>query len=94
MLLLSDEDVRGHIDMATAIEKIKAAFLEQAAGTFIGPARTSLQAPAGKLIFAKGGAVGHAKYGQGDDNANVIGFRVYPIFKGSRKSLVPFRIKY
>ena len=78
MLLLSDEDVRGHIDMATAIEKIKAAFLEQAAGTFIGPARSSLQAPAGKLIFAKGGAVGHR-----DDNANVVGFRVYPIFKGS-----------
>lgn len=62
--------------MATAIEQMKNAFLEQAAGTFIGPARTALEAPAGKLIFAKGGAVG-----QKDSNANVIGFRVYPIFK-------------
>ncbi|MFT5194321.1 MAG: alanine dehydrogenase [Cellvibrionaceae bacterium] len=76
MLLLSDEDVRGHIDMATAIQQMNNAFLEQAAGTFIGPARSSLQAPAGKLIFSKGGAVG-----QRDSNANVIGFRVFPIFK-------------
>lgn len=83
MLILSDEDVRGHIDMATAIEIMRAAFLEQAAGTFIGPARTSLQAPAGRLIFAKGGAVGLDAHGNNDENANVIGFRVYPIFKGA-----------
>ena len=81
MLLLSDEDVRGHIDMATAIEQMRQAFLEQAAGTFIGPARTSLQAPAGKLVFAKGGAVGLDAHGNNDEHANVIGFRVYPIFK-------------
>lgn len=68
--------------MKTAIKIMRAAFHEQAAGTFIAPARTSLQAPAGKLIFAKGGAVGVDEHGRNDENANVIGFRVYPIFKG------------
>ena len=82
MLLLSDEDVRGHIDMATAIQQMRNAFEEQAAGTFIGPARESLEGPIGKLVFAKGGAVGRPPVGKKDVHANILGTRIYPIFRG------------
>ncbi|MEM8857877.1 MAG: ornithine cyclodeaminase family protein [Chloroflexota bacterium] len=75
MLLLSDEDVLGHVDMPTAIRVIRTAFEEQAAGTLVAPPRHSISSPNGKLVFTAGAATGKR-----DDNANVIGFRVYPAF--------------
>lgn len=75
MLLLSDEDVQGHIDMPTAIRVVRTAFEEQAAGTLVAPPRHSVSAPNGKLVFTAGSATGKR-----DENANVIGFRVYPAF--------------
>lgn len=74
----TDDDVRKLLPMETAVAKMEDAFLELAHGTLEAPPRFRVDIPEGGLVFTAGSAYG---------SENVIGFRVYPAFSGSKQSL-------
>jgi len=70
-LVLTDDDVRKHIDASVAVSKMEDALRELAAGTLVSPPRFSLDTPKGSLIFTAGAATGPER---------CLGFRVYDTF--------------
>jgi len=73
-LVLTDEDVRRHIDASVAVSKMEDALRELAAGTLVAPPRFSLDTPKGSLVFTSGAATGAERS---------LGFRVYDTFPGT-----------
>ena len=68
---LDDNDVLELTDMADAVALMESAFRQQAAGTYVAPARHQLETDPGRLVFTIGAA---------PEVEKVIGFRVYGIF--------------
>jgi ornithine cyclodeaminase len=73
-LVLTDSDVRRHIDASVAVPKMEDALRELAAGTLVAPPRFSLDTPKGSLVFTAGAATGSERS---------LGFRVYDTFPGT-----------
>jgi ornithine cyclodeaminase len=73
-LVLTDEDVRRHIDPSAAVAKMEDALRELAAGTLVAPPRFSIDTPKGSLVFTSGAATGAERS---------LGFRVYDTFRGT-----------
>lgn len=70
---LDDNDVLNLTDMGDAVELMESAFRQQAAGTYVAPARHQVHTDPGRLVFTIGAA---------PEVEQVIGFRVYGVFPG------------
>lgn len=71
--ILTDEDVSRALTMRQVIAKIEDALREKAKGTLVSPPRFEVKGGKGELVFTAGAATGNEK---------VVGFRVYPAFRG------------
>lgn len=70
-LFLNDKDVLELNDMSDALALMESAFRQQAAGTYVAPARHQVHIDSGRLAFTIGAA---------PEVEKVIGFRVYGVF--------------
>ena len=72
-IFLDDNDVLKLTDMSDAVALMESAFRQQAAGTYVAPARHQVHIDDGRLVFTIGAA---------PEVEQVIGFRVYGVFPG------------
>ena len=71
--ILTDDDIHSQFDYETAVDAMRDAFAERAAGTLEAPPRWYVPAGEGELVFTVGAATGPT---------NAAGFRVYGNYPG------------